>query len=468
MLREWRARAEREAARRGLGSAAAGVAFDPLPLAFPPQASFLADPSRFREACTTRRAGKSTAFVLDMLRESAANPNASVVYLNTTRDRAQRTVWEELKNIAKREGLPYVPNESRLALHGHGNRWIYVSGAESKKHIDKWKGVQPKVAAVYVDEAQDWSDELLEYAIARVILPALADMGGRLSLGGTPGALPEGFYFEVTKNAAWSHHFWTLFDNPYVKSARELVDETCRLRGVDEGDPTIRREFFGQWVRDTNVLVFGALDDELNVYDELPDAAGWRHVAGADFGFVDSSALEVVSWAANAGSSSSMFVTLDEAFEGVGPTDTVARIDELLSPLHGKGLLHVVGDPGGGGKGIMADLWGRFGVEVEPAEKTEKVSAVRLLADAIRKRELLIPRDAIALRRDLRRVQWDPDARGVKLRGHTPDRVDALLYAFRKAFPLFRQQQEVVEPSYDEQLARRIEEKARREAEDAW
>jgi hypothetical protein len=46
--------------------------------------------------------------------------------------------------------------------------------------------------------------------------------------------------------------------------------------------------------------------------------------------------------------------------------------------------------------------------------------------------------------------------------------VDALLYAFRKAFPLFRQQQEVVEPSYDEQLARRIEEKARREAEDAW
>lgn len=403
-----------------------------------------------------------------MIQESWSHPDASVIYLNETRARAESTMWEPLKAEVARAGLPYVANESKLCLRGPGNRWIWCGGGETKRHVNRWKGRLPKVAAYYLDEAQDWRDEILRHAFAEVIMPALADIGGRLTVVGVPGPLPDeevSFWYAITRNPEFSHHGgeerpWSLWDNPHVLDAQATLDKTIRARGVTIDDPTIQREFFGRWVLDKNALVFGDLDDVLNTYAELPaplDAIGWQFVAGSDFGFVDASALEAAGFIPRL--SSKLFNVINRAWTGVGPTGTIERIDRELAPFMGR-LSGLVGDPAGGGAGIMDDLNTKHGHQFEAAEKQHKVAAFKLVADIIRTREWLAPAadpETRALFRDLRRVEWDPDNRGEKLKGHTPDRVDALVYMIRKAWAMYVHQLPAPEPSFEEQQRARFE-----------
>lgn len=428
--------------------------FDPRRHARPGhQTAFVRDPARFREACTSRRAGKSTTVVDDALAESWAHPNSAVLYLNTTQKRARKTVWHELKEAVRREGMPYVPYEG--SMRGPDNRWIFISGGETEKHIDRWKGVLPPLVAAYIDEAQDWDEELLAYAIARVILPALADRGGRLTVTGTPGPNPDGFYFDLTQNPEWSHHAWTMFDihDPgagVMVGAHELLAEALRIRGVDVTDPTIQREFFGRWVRDTAILVFGALDDQLNAYDELPEG-DWDFMGGVDGGYVDQAAQALLGWVRHI---DNMFLVRDELFSHRGAYETIARLKDFFGPL-GVRLLGIAADPAAGMKNIGHDLWERHGIELDVAEKDDKVGGCKLMAGSIASRELLLPRGH-RIFRSLRRVQWDPDHRGEKLRGHTPDDVDALLYGFRKAWPVYSFRPPPPPPSPEEEHLRRI------------
>ena len=395
-----------------------------------------------RAVCTTRRAGKTSGFVRDAVARSWDSPNASVIYLNETRDRAKRTFWEELKLYVATKRLPYIPNESDLSLRGPAGRWIWCGGGETKKHLNRWKGILPKAAAVYLDEAQDWRPEMLLHAYSEVFAPMLADMGGQFTAGGVPGPLPDAGdpWFDWCHSPEFSRHGgeerpWTLWQNPYVKQARELLARILRTRGVDESDPTIQREFFGRWVRDTAILVFGALDDELNSYDDLPDG-DWSFVGGIDGGYVDEASIAVLGWMA-IDADRKVYVRSSELFGHRGAYEVIDRVKAALEPL-GSRLVSAGADPAAGMKNIAHDIWARYGIHLEPADKADKVGGCKLLASSIATRELLLPRGH-RLFKSLRRVQWDPDHRGEKLRGHTPDDVDALLYGFREAWPWISQ-----------------------------
>lgn len=446
--------------------------YDPLGDAFAAQRRFLEDQADQRAVCTTRRAGKTSAFVRDAVATSWAHPHASVIYLNETRDRAQRTFWEELKAYVAAQGLPYRASESKLSLRGPEGRWIFVSGGESRKQVKRWKGVLPKAAAFYIDEAQDWRPEVLAHAYAEVIAPALADMGGRFTVGGVPGPLPdpEDTWFAWTHADDFSQHGgeerpWTMWENPHVKDARRLLERVMRTRGVDESDPTIQREFFGRWVRDTAILVFGALDDELNAYDSLPDG-DWNFAVGIDGGYVDEASIATLGWM-SIDADRKVYVRKSDLFGHKGAHETIARITEATAPL-GSRLVVTAADPAAGMKNIALDVWTKHGIQLEVAEKADKVGGCKLLASAIATRELLIPR-AHRLFRSLRRVQWDPDARGEKLQGHTPDDVDAVLYAYRKAWPWISSRPPAPEQSYEQlQEALIIEKQRIAEEGDGW
>ncbi len=432
--------------------------FDVRKDCFEQQRTFLDDTADQIAVCTSRRAGKTSSFVRKIVDVSWKTPNSSCIYLNETRERAERTFWQELKQYIHTNNLPYTPHEGKLWLQGPENRWIFLGGGEHKKLVNRWKGILPKAAIFILDECQDWRPEILAHAYTEVIAPALADIGGKLVCGGVPGPLPddEDTWFGWVNNPAFSTHGteekpWSIWDNPHVKQARQLMSRVMETRMVDESDPTIQREFFGRWVRDTQVLVFGALDDQLNAYDELPEG-NYSFAAGVDFGYVDSSAINVLGWLAEG--QQNMFVTRNDAFDKTGAYETIEKINTALSAL-GSRLLTAAADPAAGGKNICDDLWTRYGLEIEPATKDDKVGAIKLLASSIASREILIPRHH-PLFRALRRVQWDPDHRGERLYGHTPDRVDALLYAFRAAFPHFYVGERKKPLTYEDERLERI------------
>lgn len=396
----------------------------------------------------------------DAVKKSLENENASVLYLNETRDRAARTFWEELKSFVWSAGLPYRANEAKLVLFGPGNRWIWVGGGESKKHVNRWKGLLPKIAAAYIDEAQDWRPDVLVHAYSQVLGPALSDIGGSFTVGGVPGPTPDPMdpWFNWTHSREFSQHGsefdppWTIWDNPYVHNARQLLDRDKNTRGVDESDPTIQREYFGRWVRDNQILVFGALDDILNSYDGLPDG-DWVFAVGIDGGYVDEASICTLGWRRR-DDARKVYVTRSDLFGHAGAHETVDRIRETTSGL-GARLLGSYADPAAGMKNIAHDLWARHGVEIESADKQDKIGGIKLLVSAFASRELLLPRGH-RLFTSLRRVQWDPDNRGEKLKGHTPDDVDALLYAYRKAYPWICQRNEEAPKTYEQEREERI------------
>lgn len=422
------------------------ASFDPASDSFGPQRSYIADPSLLRCLCTTRRAGKSSGMARDMLGESQRHANASVVYLNTTRERAQKTLWEELKELSKRFALGYEANESRLSLRGPDNRWIYVSGGESKKHVRKWKGVLPKAAAFYLDEAQDWAASVLECAIAEVVMPALADIGGRLTIGGVPGPVPAGVFYDITRNPEYAQHFWSLLDNPHIKSARELIDRTCRARGVDESDPTIQREFFGRWVYDENALMFRYSPERNAGALQAGPAEGWEYVLGFDLGFDDADAVVILGWQRG---TNVVHLVHEDVATRQGITELAATLNSLLATWR---PLALVGDLGALGKKIGDELRRRHGLPVEAADKTRKAEHIALVNDGLRTGRILLPPTS-TLAQDMLRLEWDADA---KARGQLKesasfhsDVADAFLYAYRRCYAYAEKPPE--EPKTDEQ-----------------
>jgi hypothetical protein len=442
MLRQARALAVRlELARRRAG-AANEPTFDPTAPkfgAYDAEAAFLRDRASRRAACTTRRAGKTSAFALGILDDSWRSPDATVYYLNETRDRAKGTFWEVLKAVAEAADLPYVANEADLTLKGPRNRWIRLGGGDSKRHVNRVKGKLPPIASLYVDEAQDWRDELLRHLLSEVVPAALADREGRLTVGGVPGPVPDpevSLWYAITQNQAWSQHGTstglTMWRNPHVRNPQRALADACSDLHVTEDDPTIQREFFGRWVLDRAALMFGDLDREANVYAELPRSDRWAYTSGADFGLRDLNALQILGWARDV--DPRLFAIRNRAW-ACGPTDAAKFMAHEIRSI-GRGYLGGVGDPAGGGAGVMDDIASKEGVQMEATQKSDKEFWARIVANVIRNRELVFARDDVeteALFRDLLRVQRDP--RTGRLRGHTPDRVDALIYAVRSAWP---------------------------------
>jgi hypothetical protein len=287
--------------------------------------------------------------------------------------------------------------------------------------------VLPRTALVFVDEAQDWKPELLSYLYGDVVLPSLADIGGQFVLGGTPGP-PRGFFWEFSR-AGVALHRWSLFGNPWVANARQMLDEAMRVRGCDETDPSIRREFFGEFATDAARQIF-PFDDARNGYDDAERPAGkWSYVLAADFGTVDAAAVVVWGWTRH---DPHLWVIETQAQHALGASAQVELV-RAVAARYQEGLMGIVGDPGGGGKGLMVDLRQEHLIAMETAEKAGKAGACIVLRDGLRSGKVKVPRREKEFIAELQEPEWDPDRVGEVVRGHMPDRVDAALYGYRRA-----------------------------------
>jgi hypothetical protein len=310
-------------------------------------------------------------------------------------------------------------------LKKNGVGAIYLSGADNRSEIEKWRGIG--WGKVRGDEAQAFPDYLRD-AVNDVLLPALMDHNGDLGLIGTPSAVPTGFFYECTQSAKWSHHAWTVFENPHIPDPKGYLQEVLQLRGVKEEDPSIQREFYGRWAYDPDALVF-KFDPAINCYERLPDGE-WETVIGVDIGFDDADAIAVLGFTAGRSEAH-----LRE--EVVCAKQTITQLAEKLAALIDKHQPHsVVMDTGGLGKKIAEEIQARYRLPIRAAEKSRKFEYIELLNDAMRSRRFFVPRGS-RFAHDAMLVEWDKDkSKNDKLvvsdRFHS-DICDAVLYAFRES-----------------------------------
>ncbi len=399
---------------------------------FKEQLAFINDTAQFKTAVCSRRAGKTIACAADLISTALQFPGVVCLYITLSRVNAKRIIWPELKKINTEFNLGGVPNESELSLKFVNGSTVYCSGAKHKQEIENFRGLALK--KVYVDECQSFR-AYIQDLIDDVIAKALFDYAGTLCLIGTPGHVPNGYFYDTTKSEHWTHHAWTMFENPHLtkksgKTTEELVMADCKRMGVTIDHPKIQRECFGKWAVDTDSLIF-KYDPLINHFDNIPTTRGqWSYVIGVDVGHDDADAIAVIGW----NEYDTRAYLIEEIIKTKqGVTELADALDALVLTYK---PLKIVMDTGGLGKKIAAEITRRRAIAVAPAEKSRKMEFIELLNDAMRTARFFAKKTS-AFAQDCFLVERDDDKTTVDKivvsdRYHS-DIGDAVLYAFRES-----------------------------------
>jgi hypothetical protein len=421
-------------------------AFDLEKFCFDKQLEFIRDPSPFKLAVCSRRAGKTVACAAHLIETAILNEDVVCLYITLSRKNAKKLIWKELKRINKAFSLGIHFDNTELSATFQNGSVIYVSGAKDESEIEKFRGLPIKLC--YIDECQSFRPYLKDL-IDEIIAPALMDYAGTLCLIGTPGPVPNGYFYECSeKLKSWSKHYWTFWDNPYIplkskKTHREVFERELKRREIDANHPSIQREWFGKWILDVESLLI-RYNPEVNHYDQLPTGHNWIHITGIDLGLIECDALGTIAWAE----------TTDEIYlveEEVTPDQDITDLaNQIKANMTKYSPVKLPTDEGALGKKIAEEIRRRFHIPLTPADKKRRLESVKFLNDYLRRGKFKAKKDS-RFAQDSYLVEIDTEkstpTRIVEKKGFHSDIIPAVLYAFKES-PAFTYQAPTPKPKY--------------------
>jgi hypothetical protein len=374
---------------------------------FPEQLKFIQDTAKFKTAVTSRRSGKSTGCAFDLLYTALTLPG-DVAYITLNRRTAKRIIWRQLLETCEKFNIDVHLDNTDLTITLPNKNVIYVSGAKDESDADKWRGVA--LRKVYIDEAQSFREYLKDF-IQDVIEPTLIDYDGSLALIGTPGPIPAGLFYTASHSKGWSHHHWTMHNNPHIilksnKDPELIIQETCQRRGVSKQDPSIQREFYGQWAKDIEALVF-KFDPVKNLFSSLP-AGKMVYIFGIDIGFNDSDAIAVLGYNYTEKKVYLVEEWIKNKQDITSLVDAIKNLQEKYQPVK------MVMDAGALGKKIQSEIQQRHSLNIEAADKKRKFEFITLLNDDLRTGKLMAY-EGSRFEEDCNLVEWDRNSSQLKI-----------------------------------------------------
>lgn len=440
-----------------------------------------------------RRSGKSYAITALALWWGEMHPNSRILIISLTLKSTKENFWAGAPGgivfQAHKHGLKLKYNNTDYVwVHENGSRGR-LAGAETLADIERLRGAAAEADLAVVDECKSFAPELLGELIRDVLQPGLMTRDGVMVLGGTPGSIPVGTFFEATSPTSrnddglptcvvvgeedgpayaklskeyleeiWRLHTWTIKDNIAAPRQWARAQGDKRRQGWGDEHPTWRREYMGEWVTDATDLVYAWAAHKnkpefvtwrpMKSKDNpsgLPQEHGpWHTVLGVDLGYVDDSALVLCAY-------SESLKELRHVYDFKSPGLTVdAFFDEVFTVFdkYGRPDAIVADTAGGGSKMLVETLNQRYGLGIEPAKKTEKQDHIELVnSDFAMGRIKIIPGSDLA--HELSGLQWDLSreskavlARTGRLREdpNCPNHLcDALLYLYRYSYHYWSQ-----------------------------
>lgn len=404
----------------------------PLDDNFPKQNDFVQDKSRFIVGQCSRRAGKSNGLALRFFRTMETHPGATCIYLALTRESAKNIMWPALQELNDKFKLGYMFTDSKLEIkHPTNKSKLNLYGADMKNFVRRLKG--QKSPGIAIDEAQDFGTHLQDL-VDNILTPMLVDYEDSwLAIVGTPGPVPQGYFFDITEGRKYgfNYHAWTLFENPYLSSPREFLDDLKAKREWPDDHPTLQREWLNRWVLDVQSLWIQYNEQSSN-YEALPPnlSSGWMYLLGIDLGYKDADALAVLGWHE---SSADTYLFEEVITKGQDITGLVEQITKLNDKYK---FTKMVIDQGGLGLKAAEEIRRRHHIPVIGAEKQQKQQTVAFLNDSLRLGRFRAKRDSqFAKDSYLIQIDWDhstPDRIVVKKQPHS-DIIDAVIYAYKES-----------------------------------
>jgi len=268
-------------------------------LLHPKQLAFANDPAQFRVACCSRQSGKSHCAALIALKAAIEIPGSTPVYINMNRASAQYIIWPPLMELNEKYGLglEFIKTTSDIRLPN--GSVIKVFGAGSLREMDKIRGIGATLNLVILDEAQNFGSDMYKL-IREILLPATVTHKAPILITGTPGAACAGPFYDIVHGGGemfkgdddnqlmgWSQHSWLMKDNPYIPDVEEQYRVHKAANNWTDASPPFRREYLGEWVRDTDGLCYYSKNSM--VVDRFPieRASDWRYILGVDVGTKD-------------------------------------------------------------------------------------------------------------------------------------------------------------------------------------
>lgn len=412
---------------------------------FPAQCRFTEDENRYLVAQCSRRAGKSNGLAIRFFKTLATHPNSQCIYLSLTRESAIAIMWPVLIELNDKYDLGCTFTESKLTMQYPNGSKLRLIGADQKNFVKRLKGI--KSPGIAIDEAQDFGAHL-QSLVDDVLTPMMTDYKDSwLAITGTPGPVPQGYFFEITqeKKYGYSFHEWTLLDNPYLPDAKGFINEMIAKRGWKEDHPSLQREWRNKWVLDREAL-WVKYFPELDNYDALPVITPhkWNYVMGIDLGFRDADAIGVLAWAEQ---DPNTYLVEEVITKKQGLTELVNQIKAMQVKYD---ICKMVIDEGGLGKKLAEEMRRQHGIAVEPADKLRKQENVEFLNDALRLGKFKARKTSqFALDSYKVQIDWEKSTANkivIKKVPHS-DIIDAVLYAAREC-PAWSFEAEVKKPHW--------------------
>jgi len=395
---------------------------------FKEQVDFITDPARFKTAVCSRRAGKTVSCAADLHHTTETLPG-DVAYITVNRTSAKRIIWKDLVSINKAYNLGGKLDNTELTITKPNGNVIYVTGAKDAGDAEKLRG--QKFRKVYIDECQNFRGYIRDL-VEDIIEPALTDYYGSLILIGTPGPVPAGYFYDASHaKEGWSHHKWTMMDNPHILRQSgveplQQIKEMAARRGLALNSPSILREFYGQWIKDLDSLVY-RFDPTINLHHGPVLYNQMTFIFGIDIGYKDSDAIAVLGY----DRLSRNVYLVDEYVQAKNDITSLVQQIEKMRAIYNP--VKMVMDAGALGKKIQEEIKHRHGLPIEAAEKQRKMEFIALLNDDLRTGRFKAVKGT-RFAEDCDKVQWnwdDPHKPKIDDGYHT-DIGDAVLYAWRE------------------------------------
>lgn len=435
---------------------------------FERQRRAIAGSRRFRAWLAGRRAGKSFAAAVWLLGGKPLQKSAYVARTLKSAKAIMLGVFAEL-NAAYGLGLDIrLSTGTIIEPNGHV---IQLYGVRDQGQADLIRG--QKFRRVFVDEGGAWPDELLKYTLESVIQPTLVDVRGSLIVAGTPGPIPEGYFYDMTGNPGledpfpgrWPTHYWTFEHNPHVPR-EDVLTEALEVNGWTEGSPTFMREYRGIWCEDADAIIYRYRPELWQADGVTPVWAACekpgKTVMAVDFGSGEKR-RDATAW--------TIFRQPHDTQTHVWGLKALARdeieleeVAAITRQLRERYAVNkIVADEGALGKALAKALRGQYKLPIEAAIKQDKKGRILAARGRLAAQTLHLCEGAEPLWQEWRRLCWN-GARDDHHERQPDDLSDSALYALEEfgAWQAARPPKPVI--SLEEEMRARALQAARRRA----
>lgn len=240
-----------------------------------------------------RRTGKTNYTCTALLCDGM--PGEVSAFVAPTLARAKDILYPQLERYAKDYGITLVWQRQRGRIVCPNGAIIQLFGLHSRSEAEKLRG--DRMPLVIFDECGAYTDQdVLRYAVQECAEPATADFferGGRgVILAGTPGPIPEGFFWECCqgKFSASVHHA-TIHDNPFFAGrADKIIAKVLKDKDWARETPAFLREWCAVWALDRQSLCYGSWDGQFYPLADVPPGIT---ALGVDLGAAGTTAFTV-------------------------------------------------------------------------------------------------------------------------------------------------------------------------------